>query len=106
MVVRTVVSGDGGGGWWVLMAIWVVGGGHGWLWWLLVTTMMMFIQQFSDEELAEMHGGRWENPAYQNMEQLMDERYALEHARITLWFSYSMALRCIWISRYKVNLRA
>ena len=38
-----------------------------------------FSQQFSDEELAEMHGGHWQNPAYQNMEQLMDERYALQH---------------------------
>lgn len=41
-----------------------------------------FSQQFSDEELAEMHGGRWQNPAYQNMEQLMDERYALQHRHL------------------------
>jgi len=45
-----------------------------------------FSQQFSDEELAEMHGGRWQNPAYQNMEQLMDERYAFQHRRLLYVF--------------------
>ena len=47
---------------------------------LLTQLPTIIFQQFSDEELAEMHGGGWENPAYQNMEQLMDERYAIEQA--------------------------
>ena len=30
--------------------------------------------QFSGEELSELRGGSWENPAFDNMDQLMDER--------------------------------
>ena len=31
--------------------------------------------QFSEEELAQLQSGAWENPAFENMDQLMDERY-------------------------------
>ena len=33
-----------------------------------------FTVQFSGEELSELKGGAWENPAFDNMDQLMDER--------------------------------
>ena len=35
---------------------------------------MPCIAQFSGEELHELKEGAWENPAYDNMDQLMDER--------------------------------
>ena len=31
--------------------------------------------QFSEEEVKELRGGAWENPTFENMDQLMDERY-------------------------------
>ena len=38
------------------------------------THYMPCIAQFSGEELHELKEGAWENPAYDNMDQLMDER--------------------------------
>ena len=37
--------------------------------------------QFSGEELEELRGGTWENPTFDNMDQLMDERYTCVHAQ-------------------------
>ena len=37
--------------------------------------------QFSGEELKELEGGTWENPAFDNMDQLMDERYDIVHTQ-------------------------
>ena len=36
--------------------------------------MYMVCVQFSGEELKELRGEAWENPAFDNMDQLMDER--------------------------------
>ncbi|CAI7995574.1 hypothetical protein GBAR_LOCUS1716 [Geodia barretti] len=40
------------------------------------THYMPCIAQFSGEELHELKEGAWENPAYDNMDQLMDERFS------------------------------
>ena len=66
-----------------------------------------FSQQFSDEELAEMHGGHWQNPAYQNMEQLMDERYALQHQCLLYFFVIpEHYYGCSFLLRYTKGVHA
>ena len=39
-----------------------------------VSLTNIYLSQISEEELMEMREGMWENPLFQNMDQLMDER--------------------------------
>ena len=40
--------------------------------------------QLSDEELAQLQSSSWENPVFENMDQLMDERYPHTNNRISI----------------------
>ena len=44
-----------------------------------VLLLSLFVPQFSSEELEELRSGAWENPAFDNMDQLMDERSSHSH---------------------------
>ena len=47
--------------------------------------MILLYQQFSDEEVENMECP-WENPLFENTDQLMDERYITENNTVRFYF--------------------